>query len=237
MARIVYACVLLLAVVAASVAQDPGLDLPICDPKDKSFAYIATPTATTDPVPPPPPDEEDPRDEPPPVFFGEEIYSENSTIVYVLDCSGSMGTDRLMCAKREIVKSISALSANFRFNVVYFGCSVFKVMPDLVQATPENKNMMSARVIQLGDGGGTGTGPAVATALANKEVMSVVLLTDGEPNCGAWGDEGHRSMIRNNNTQGATIDVFGIDAWGDYRSFCTNVAADSGGSYFDLTID
>ena len=64
--------------------------------------------------------------------------------------------------------------------------------------------------------------------------MSVVLLTDGSPNCGASGMTGHRSMIANANTQGATVNVFGIAATGRYRGFCQGVASDSGGSYFDV---
>jgi Mg-chelatase subunit ChlD len=71
-------------------------------------------------------------------------------------------------------------------------------------------------------------------ALADKENRSVVLLTDGAPNCGASDIDGHRRMIRAHNTQGATINVFGIAASGTYRSFCQNVATDSGGSYFDV---
>jgi len=46
--------------------------------------------------------------------------------------------------------------------------------------------------------------------------------------------DGHRAMIRRNNTQGATINVFGISASGSYRAFCQAVASDSGGSYFDV---
>ena len=52
--------------------------------------------------------------------------------------------------------------------------------------------------------------------------------------CGANGASGHRSMIRNANSQGATINVFGIAASGSYRAFCQGVAADSGGAYFDV---
>ena len=78
--------------------------------------------------------------------------------------------------------------------------------------------------------------PAAATALAlaEKSNMTVVLLTDGAPNCGANGASGHRRMISSANTQGASINVFGIAASGSYRAFCQGVAGDSGGSYFDV---
>jgi uncharacterized protein YbbK (DUF523 family) len=83
-------------------------------------------------------------------------------------------------------------------------------------------------------GGASGTGPATSLALMARENRAVVLLTDGSPNCGATDIEGHRRMIRSNNTQGATINVFGIAASGTYRQFCQAVASDSGGSYFDV---
>ena len=68
----------------------------------------------------------------------------------------------------------------------------------------------------------------------------MVLLTDGEPNCGLYDEydsfniEAHRNVIRMENRQHAVINVFGIAASGQYRRFCQNVAADSGGSYFDV---
>ena len=44
----------------------------------------------------------------------------------------------------------------------------------------------------------------------------------------------HRSMIRGNNSQGATVNVFGIAASGSYRAFCQGVARDNGGAYVDV---
>lgn len=233
------------------IAQDtdPLLDLPIETPVPNAAinSLIAALSTTTHikwkpgdpiPVPPPPPDDgqDDPRDEPPPVFFGEEIESENGTIVYVLDTSGSMGyNDRLLQAKKELAKSLTQLSPNFRFNLVTYSCELRRLFPQLVPATDEYKYIAISYLMQLGCNGGTGTGPAVALALRDREVQAVVLLTDGEPNCGADGMNGHRAMIRTHNLQGATINVFGIDANGDYRAFCMNVAADSGGSYFDVS--
>jgi hypothetical protein len=41
-------------------------------------------------------------------------------------------------------------------------------------------------------------------------------------------------MIRDANTQGASVNVFGIAASGSYRAFCQGVASDNGGQYFDV---
>lgn len=200
-------------------------------------------------------DTDDPRDEPPPVIYGEEIESENDTIFYVIDRSGSMDWDeasytdvegrtrrgtRMDRAKTELARSILGLSQNFRFNVLAFDCGNFQWRRTLQQATDANKQSALAWIMALQPGGATGTGPAVAQALySDRDNMAVVLLTDGEPNCGLDGYSdfdlnAHRRCIRNENIQNATINVFGIAASGRWRRFCQDVAADNNGSYFDV---
>lgn len=232
--------VLLMIVFCAAVAgaQTTDLDLPVSPETYQSGAL---------PQPEPPPD--DPRDAPLPVIYGEEIDSESDTIFYVLDISGSMYSDvqpyldidgsyqsgsRLDRAKAELIRSILGLSKNIKFNVIAYDCGTLRWSDEMREATDANKLMATVWIIALMAGGATGTGPATALALTDKENQSVVLLTDGAPNCGALDIEQHRSMIRSHNTQGATINVFGIAASGLYRSFCQNVASDSGGAYFDV---
>jgi hypothetical protein len=229
------------------------LDLPLEAP------ILVTPT----PVPAPPEpvpieddgDEDDPRDEPPPVIYGEEIDSENDTIVYVIDRSGSMDWDeasftdldgnrrfgnRMERAKCELQRSVVGLSRNFTFNIIAFDCSTFMWRNTMQEANDANKAAAVAWIRGLWPGGATGTGPATALGLEQRDNMSVVLLTDGEPNCGMpneyddFSDDAHRRLIRDSNTQHATITVFGIAASGRYRRFCQNVAADNNGSYFDV---
>jgi hypothetical protein len=205
----------------------PDLDLPI-------LLEHYDPTKVV-PAPSEPADEDDPRDEPPPVFYGEEIESENDTICYVIDLSGSMRRmGRIERARRELEKSISGLSPNVRFNVVAYACAVKSWKPGLVPASPANKTAAIAWTGTLQPAGGTGTGPATALALNYKECLAVALLTDGTPNCGAVDTSGHRRMISAANTQRATISVFGVDAKGEWREFCLQVAGDSGGSYYDV---
>ncbi|MCO5166703.1 MAG: VWA domain-containing protein [Planctomycetes bacterium] len=219
------------------------------------------------PVQPPAPvpdddDRDDPRDEPPPVIYGEEIRSESDTIVYVVDISCSMDWDRrsytnlegqtrtgnrMDRAKVEMARSILGLSRNFSFTVIAYDCGTRTWSRELKEANDTNKSSAVAWVNALRPTGATGTGPATSLGLqVSRENKSVVLLTDGAPNCGVPEDNNwynysesavlnaHRRMIRNANTQGATINVFGIAASGSYRTFCQNVAADSSGSYFDV---
>jgi len=235
---------LLILIPSIAMAQD-GMDLPV-----KPVKYGDK--VNSQPIPEPDPDDdggEDPRDTPPPVFYGEEIDSENDTIYYVIDISCSMGWDfqfyssddgtillgpRLSRAKAEVIKSVSGLSDNFKFNIIAYDCGIRSWSSALQEATDPNKQSATAWTLALNPTGATGTGPATASALADKENNTIVLLTDGAPNCGADGTSGHRSIIQNANTQGAVIDVFGISASGDYRTFCQGVASDSGGSYHDI---
>ncbi len=194
-------------------------------------------------------DGDNPDDTPPPVIYGEELESETDTIFYVLDMSCSMGWGSLpytnldgatMSGPRwdraivELARSISGLSENFEFNIILYDCSTSQWQPEMQEANETNKQAALGWVHTYAPGGATGTGPSVSQALADKENDLVVLLTDGAPNCGAYGTNGHRTMISSNNTQAATINVFGIAASGQYRAFCQQVAADSGGSYFDV---
>jgi hypothetical protein len=227
-------------------AVEKDIDLPL----DK-------PILKTPPKPPEPPQPPvTPPDTPPPTIYGHDLVSENSTIVYVIDISGSMSLDygsyttadgktakghRLDRAKAQLIKSVLSLPKNFKFNMIAFDCGTYQWNGSLVEANDANKNSAVGWVSGQQPQGATGTGPACALALKNKDNKLVVLLTDGDPNCGAgdgWGgtacSEAHRAMIRGANTQKATINVFGINATGMFKQFCMNVATDGGGSYTDV---
>jgi hypothetical protein len=232
---------LLALAMAAPAAAQSDLDLPIGPAKTQGGGGGGGGT--------------DPKDDEPPIIWGEEIDSESDSLYYVLDISGSMDWDsasytdldgnlrhgpRIDRAKVELIRSISGLSANFEFNIIAYDCSSRRWAPAMQSASAANKAAAIGWVRALAPLGATGTGPATALALGERENLAVVLLTDGAPNCGAgdpysWDTtEAHRTMIRGANLQHATITVFGIAASGDYRAFCQNVAADSGGSYFDV---
>lgn len=228
-------------------AIEKDIDLPVDKP-----VLVAPPKPPTPPDPP-----KDPVDtDKPPTIYGKDLISETSTIFYVLDISGSMGWDegqyttpdgktktgnRLDRAKAELVKSIMSLPKNFKFDMLAFDCGIFVWKGSMVPADDANKNSGIGWAMSLQPQGATGTGPAGAAGLSNRSNKLVVLLTDGAPNCGAgsgWGDSSdiaaHRTMIKQNNSQKAVINVFGIGATGEFKQFCMNVAADSGGAYTDV---
>jgi hypothetical protein len=226
---------------ACSVYSQDGLDLPV---RPIRFGDVQE-NKPIEPID----DDEDPRDTPPPVFYGEEIDTEDDTIFYVIDRSGSMRLDLQACvaangdlvisdrmgrAKAELIRSVSNLSENFKFNIIAYDCTSLRFSSNMVEATEENKHAAITWIRTLAPSGATGTGPSTSDALSIRENKTIILLTDGIPNCGAASMAQHRAMIMNNNTQGAVINVFGIAATGQYRAFCQGVASDSGGSYFDI---
>jgi hypothetical protein len=231
-----------------------GMDLPIVP------VVYQEPQAPN--VPPPPPieqdddDGDDPRDTPPPVFFGEEIDTETDSIIYVADHSGSMSLatsdfqvggevmsgNRLDRAKAELKSSIGALPETFFFNVIFFDECVVQLWPKKQQATNANKQAAFAYVDQVQPDGWTNTGLATQTALTDKDNRTVILLSDGSPNfidCAmnyVGSFQTHQDMIKNENTQGATVNTFGIGISSDYdaRAFMQKVASDNGGTFTEI---
>lgn len=239
-----------------SLTDRKTLDLPVGVP-----VYDPNPPAPeVKPVPPdaiPPPDNDDPSDEQPPVFFGEEIDSDTNSVIYLIDNSGSMTLsmepfadqngniirgNRLDRAKAELKRSISSLTDNFCFNVMFYDECTMACWPAKQKATVENKAACFAWIDSVQPDGWTNTGMAVAQALQDKGNLSIVLLSDGSPNfidcsmnyVGTFDQ--HRELIRNANSQGATINAFGIGVASDpdARSFMVSVAAQNTGSYIEI---
>ena len=186
-------------------------------------------------------------------LYNEHLPIQGHMIVYVIDVSGSMdwgyssytGLDgnpasgsRLDRAKVELIRSISGLDDSFSFNIYSYDCGIYQWSQSLQQVTPATKASACGWVGGLQALGATGTGPACVKALAdNRENKTLVLLSDGAPNCigNYYGDiPEHRAMIRAGNTQAAVILTFGIAAYGEFEQFLRDVATDSGGQYYPV---
>jgi len=248
--RLIVASLLTIFCLLPTLAQDgvESLDLPVVAPEYRSPEDRAV-QPIPDVNPPEQPVVVDPTDDDIPVlFYGHEITSEETTLIYVLDFSESMGyyttgfiiiqdsptsthtipifySDRL---KEEFAASVSALSANMRFNVIAFNCNVVQWASSLVQATDSAKAESIAWVTSRRAEGGTATSAAVVAALQDPEVEMVVLLTDGMPTCPTYVWEDHREAIRRSNLRHIPIHCFGLGN-GASGPFLNTVAADSGG--------
>ena len=194
-------------------------------------------------------DPEEIDEDEPPKLYDEELPAEELSIIYVVDISGSMwascppfaGLDgnstsgnRLDRAKVEIIRSISALTENYTFNIISYHCSMVQWRPERADAIAPNKADASGWTMALHPGGGTGTGPATALALSDKDNYTVALLSDGWPGCEPGGMTGHLQTIVLSNTQGAKIHTFGISTYGAAEQFLRDIATSSGGVYYPV---
>jgi len=110
-------------------------------------------------------------------FFG--VKAQGSKFVFVVDHSGSMTGEKLDVTKKELLRSISALSPNMKFYIIFYDHQ-FEPMPasQLVLATQENKTHYLQWVDGIGAGGGTDPRGAMALALSfNPD--AIWLLSDG----------------------------------------------------------
>jgi len=245
---------LLLVFSALGADYEPDYDLPVDGKLRQKQAVPAfvPPTPETPPPPPPPPEQEDVK---PPTIYSTELPSENGTVYFVIDVSGSMALDllpdadgnwldRLGRAKAELIRCVERLPDTFKFGMASFDCDTYFWLGEPVKADRTNKDRAIAWIAALKPMGSTGTGNAVGQVVTRyPDNKLVVLLNDGAPNCHSfyWNGnvppETHRQDIKLANKAGANavINVFGISTTGQaMRDFCQGVASDNGGTYSDV---
>ena len=110
-----------------------------------------------------------------------------STLVIVLDRSGSMRGDRLEGAKRALLSLVDRLSPTDRFGLVTFDDDV---RVDVPAATLTDKTIVKARIDAVGPGGCTNLsagylrGLQEARRAASDRGATVLLISDGHANAG-----------------------------------------------------
>ena len=144
-----------------------------------------------------------------PEFFGEPVVSKR--VAFVIDVSGSMATalngppslrasamrrgkrrprpgveTRLDRVKTELLAVIEALPPEAKFNVHWFSTAVGTWRSELTAASADSKAQAKLRVQALAPDGATNLYDALAGALSDREVDTVYLLSDGQPNRGRY---------------------------------------------------
>ncbi len=135
-----------------------------------------------------------------PTFFGQEILSMH--VVFLIDTSSSMSEEdplpeteggeideapqpgtrqRMKRAQNELVRMISSLPRNFRFNVISFSDGFNLLSKGLQPATPDVKRRAISFVRKLEPSGETWTDRALEAAFDNSGVRTIVVLSDGMP--------------------------------------------------------
>ena len=112
-----------------------------------------------------------PRDDKPLATFFE-LRDRARSVVYAIDCSGSMAThNALDVAKRELLTSLSQLPPDARFAVILYSMKARTLRDDqghegLMTATAANRKRVQSQIAEVAPDGGTdhltalrGTGP------------------------------------------------------------------------------
>ena len=174
-------------------------------------------------------------------FFGIKIISHK--VIFIIDVSGSMadglaneyqgkpGQSRIDVAKAELLKCVGGLDPAAFFNVITFSSGVDKWLDGgLAAASQKNRDDAKLYIEKVGIGGGTNLYDAVKLAFEDKDVDTIFVLSDGEPNQGEVSDP---VMIREH-----------VKAWNEHRGIVINtiqvagqfeildwLAEDSGGTH------
>jgi HEAT repeat protein len=174
-------------------------------------------------------------------FFGIKIISHK--VIFIIDISGSMnegvlneyqgmkGQSRIEIAKTELEKCVEGLDASAFFNIIIFSTGVEKwIDGGLTAATKKNRDEAKAYIEKIGANGGTNLYDAVELAFEDKDVDTIFIMSDGEPNLGKESDP---VVIREH-----------VKAWNEHRGIVINtiqvagqfqildwLAEDSGGTH------
>ena len=104
-------------------------------------------------------------------------------MVFVLDCSGSMGGEPLTLAKQAVKRALRSMQPGDTFQIIRFAQNAAQMSPQPLAATAENVATGIRYLDELAAGGGTNMIHGIRSALAfnhdDTHVRSVVFMTDG----------------------------------------------------------
>lgn len=168
-----------------------------------------------------------------PSYYGLPLSG--ARIIFVIDTSGSMNGQRIVAAKRELMRTIEELPADVEFNVIAFNGRTYPWQAKLLPASPENKQNAGYFVLNQGLATGTASYDALEAAL-HWDAEAIYFLTDGAPFGGKITNppEIVRSITRLNQFRRMTINSLGIGvgpAGNAFDSFLSTLAQQNFGVY------
>lgn len=157
--------------------------------------------------------------------------------VFVIDVSPSMRGQKIENAKVQLRNVISNLNENDLFSIVTFTCKPDAYNASLVNATEEGKGIaLSAIELMVAqEEGESGTGPAVEYACRiGGRNSTIILVTDGKPNCPYDGVRRHEQTILNAASKnGCKINSFGVSPENsEFEDFLISISEKTGGTYY-----
>jgi Ca-activated chloride channel family protein len=123
---------------------------------------------------------------PQPASYDDEYDITNSMareLVFVLDVSGSMQGESIEQARASVLKALSQLKPEDRFNIVWFNTQAWKLYGSSQLASAENLNFARRKILNENADGGTDMLPALRLALRGdydpELLRQVIFITDG----------------------------------------------------------
>lgn len=124
-------------------------------------------------------------------FYGVPVLSDH--VIFVIDLSSSMlakddrgGQSRFEKAAEELLAAVEKLGDGARVNVIFFNNDVWRWRKGLTKATKGARAKLAAQLGALRPTGGTCLWDGLAAALADEEVETIFLLSDGQPSGGRF---------------------------------------------------
>ncbi|MGE3175028.1 MAG: VWA domain-containing protein [Planctomycetota bacterium] len=160
-------------------------------------------------------------------------------VLFVVDTSGSMlqpfgggrdGGTRLDEAQRQLERAIGELPPKARCNVIAFGGGADAFLDRLQPADGRRRKVLLERTRSLEARGPTNVAGALMLALADPDVDTVFLLTDGRPSAGPIVDPDELARAVREWNRGRAIAIHTI-ALGGRSELLERLAQDSGGQH------
>jgi len=178
-------------------------------------------------------------------FYGLEI--QENKVCFVLDTSGSMadraggrGTSsssrnstRLAVAKQELADSLNQLLDGVEFNIITFSSGVSAYKKELIRLDGRSRAKALTRIERWYANGGTALYDGLVSALRDKKVGAIYLLTDGEPTEGRIVEPNEIRARIAELTRYRDVKIHGISI-GRRSRLLKNLARDSGGQYVEI---
>ena len=171
-----------------------------------------------------------------PVVQAQESASRQSSVLFVVDTSGSMSGSPLSQAKEALRAGIEALAPGQAAGLRSFSGSCGDGGRLLVPVATDNKDQLNAATTQLSADGGTPTPDALRAAardLPTSGDRTIVLISDGQSSCGnpcAVAQE-----IKNDLGVDFRVHAVGFNAPTNAESELSCIANATGGQYFTAT--
>ncbi len=147
--------------------------------------------------------------------FGNEHEIVAKDIVFVMDKSGSMASDKLDQAKKALRFCVENLNKNDRFEIIPFSTEATSLFGKVEQLNTSNKQKAIDFIDDINPIGGTNIEEALDLALSAQETNSkrpffVVFMTDGKPTIGETEEDPLLKKVAAMNKKNVRIFTFGI---------------------------